>query len=222
MSGISTYQAGQSDLELAPRDLAVLLAPYDASHPLLPTLEGSGGALNIPSYYVSVGNFTKSAGVTLGHTPEITDVDSHGKASPTRQLPNRRVITIGFEPQETKLVNLALYWGTDWLSNVPTVSANAGFAEAIPELPLNLKFRAILLGWDDFNGDDIFIYWIANKVNVSATSDQELVDSNVIRYPYTLNCQADDENQSALTVGICGPGWEALQDVAATGFGGDS
>lgn len=220
MSGISSYQSGQSDLELAARDLAVLLTPYTDTHPLLPTLEGSTGNLNIPAYYVSVGNFTKAAGVTLGHTPEITDVDSHGKASPTRQLPNRRVITIGFEPQETKLVNLSLYWGTDWLSNAPTLSANAGFAEAIPELPLNLKFRCILLGWDDFNGEDIFIYWIGNKANVSATTDTELVDSNVIRYPYTLNCQADNQNQSALTVGICGPGWEALQLANETGFGG--
>jgi hypothetical protein len=55
---------------------------------------------------------------------------------------------------------------------------------------------------------------------VSATQDTELVDSNVIRYPLTLNCQADDENQSALTLGICGTGWESLQTVAATGFGG--
>ena len=45
MSGISQYQAGQSDLELAARDLAVLLCPYDGSHPLLPTLEASGGGL---------------------------------------------------------------------------------------------------------------------------------------------------------------------------------
>jgi hypothetical protein len=220
MSGISTFQAGQSDLELAARDLAVLLTPYDDTHPLLPTLEGAGGNLTIPPYYVSVGNFTKAAGVTLGHTPEINDIESHGKASPTRQMASRRVITIGFEPQETKLITLALYWGTDWMSNAPNLSANAGFAEAIPELPLNLKFRCILLGWDDFNGADIFIYWIANKVNVSATTDTELVDSNVIRYPFTLNCQSDNENQSALTVGICGPGWEDLQDVADPGFGG--
>ena len=220
MSGISTYQAGQSDLELAARDLAVLLAPYTDTEPLLPTLEGAGGGLQIPPSYISVGNFTKAAGVTLGHTPEINDIESHGKASPTRQMASRRVITIGYEPQETKLVNLAIYWGTDWLSNVPNLSPNAGFAEAIPELPLNLKFRAILLGWDDFNGDDIFIYWICNKVNVSATTDTELVDSNVIRYPCTLNCQSDSENQSALTVGICGDGWEKLQDVANAGFGG--
>ena len=220
MSGISQYQAGQSDLELAARDLAVLLCPYDDTHPLLPTLEAGDGGLEIPDYYMSVGNFTKAGGVTLGHSPEINDVESHGKASPTRQMASRRVITIGFEPQETKLVNLALHWGTDWLSNVPTLSPTGGFAEAIPELPLNLKFRAILLGWDDFNGEDIFIYWIANKVNVSATSDTELVDSNVIRYPYTLNCQADDENQSALTPGICGPGWQTLNQVANTGFGG--
>src|SRR6478752_6066012 len=220
MSGISEFQAGQSDLELAARDLAVLLAPYDASAPLLPTLEAVGGALDIPDYYMSVGNFTKAGGVTLGHSPEINDVESHGKASPTRQMASKRVITIGFEPQETKLVNLALYWGTDWLSNAPTLSLHGGFAEAIPELPLNLQFRAILLGWDDFNGEDIFVYWIANKVNVSATSDTELVDSNVIRYPYTLNCQADDQTQSALTVGICGPGWETLQETNETGFGG--
>lgn len=220
MSGISTYQAGQSDLELAARDLAVLLTPYDNTHPLLPTLEGSDGNLSIPSYYLSVGNFTKAAGVTLGHTPEITDVDSHGKASPTRQLASKRTITIGFEPQETNIVTLSLYWGADWMSNIPALSTNGGFAEAIPELPRNLKFRAILLGWDDFNGEDIFIYWIANKVNVSATTDQELVDSNVIRYPFTLNCTADDENQSALTVGFCGDGWNSLNDVATTGFGG--
>lgn len=220
MSGISTYQAGQSDLELAARDLAVLLCPYDDTHPLLPTLEGSGGALEIPDYYISVGNFTKAAGVTLGHSPEINDIESHGKASATRQMASKRAITIGFEPQETKLVNLALYWGTDWMTNVPDLSVDGGFAEAIPELPLNLKFRAILLGWDDFNGEDIFIYWIANKVNVSATSDTELVDSNVIRYPYTLNCQSDDENQSALTLGFCGEGWNTLNTIADTGFGG--
>lgn len=220
MSGISQYQAGQSDLELAARDLAVLLCPYDDTHPLLPTLEAVDGDLDIPEYYMSVGNFTKAAGVTLGHSPEINDIESHGKASPTRQMASRRVITLGFEPQETKLLTMALYWGTDWLSNVPELSVHGGFAEAIPELPLNLKFRAILLGWDDFNGEDIFIYWIANKVNVSATQDTELVDSNVIRYPITLNCQADDENQSALTPGICGPGWESLQDITSTGFGG--
>ena len=220
MSGISAFQGGQSDLELAARDLAVLLCPYDDSAPLLPTLEGVGGALTIPNYYVSVGNFTKAAGVTLGHSPEINDIESHGKGSPTRQMASKRTITIGFEPQETKLLNLSLYWGTKWMSEAPTLSATGGFAEAIPELPLNLKFRAILLGWDDFNGEDIFIYWIANKVNVSATSDTELVDSNVIRYPFTLNCQADDENQSALTVGLCGEGWETLQTVTDTGFGG--
>jgi hypothetical protein len=220
MSGISSYQAGQSDLELAARDLAVLLCPYDDMHPPLTTLEGVGGDLSIPSYYMGIGNFTKSAGVTLGHSPEINDIESHGKAGPTRQLASKRVITIGFEPQETKLLTLSLYWGTDWLTNAPSLSPTGGFAEAIPELPLNLKFRAILLGWDDFNGEDIFIYWIANKVNVSATSDTELVDSNVIRYPFTLNCQTDEDMGSPLSLGLCGPGWESLQAMNDTGFGG--
>lgn len=220
MSGISTYQNGQSDLELAARDLTVLLTPLTSAHPVLTTLEGVGGALTIPNYYVSVGNFTKSAGVTLGHSPEFNDIDSHGKAGPTRQIASRRVVTVGFEPQETKLSTLALYWGTDWLSNKPSLSATGGFAQAIPELPLNMKFRAIILGWDDYNGQDIFVYWIANKVNVSATQDQELVDSNVIRYPFTLNCMADDSTDSALTVGFCGPGFQALCAANSSGFTG--
>jgi|688.fasta_scaffold26064_6 hypothetical protein len=220
MSGISSFQKGQADLELAARDLTVLLTPLTSARPALTTLEGVGGALTIPSYYVSVGNFTKSAGVTIGHSPEFNDIDSHGKAGPTRQLASRRVITVGFEAQETKLANLSLYWGTDWLSDRPAVSATGGFAQAIPELPLNMKFRAIILGWDDYNGQDIFVYWIANKVNVSATQDQELVDSNVIRYPYTLNCMSEDATDSPLTVGFCGAGFQALQAANQTGFTG--
>lgn len=220
MSGISVHQAGQSDLELAARDLAVLLCPYEAGNPILPTLEANDGSLEIPDYYISVGNFTKAGGVTLGNNPEIADTESHGKGTPTRQIPSKRPITLGFEPQETKLINLALFWGTDWLTNVPDLSPTAGFAAAIPELPSNLKFRAILLGWDDFNGKDIFIYWICNKVSVSQTSDQELTDSAVIRYPYTLLCQPDGDEQSPLTFGLCGEGWADLQDITDAGFSG--
>jgi hypothetical protein len=220
MSGIATWQGGQADLELAARDLTVLLAPITSTRPALTTLEGVGGALTIPNYYVSVGNFTKSAGVTLGHSPEFNDIDSHGKAGPTRQLASRRVITVGFEAQETKLATLALYWGTNWMNAKPTISATGGFAAAIPELPRNIKYRAIILGWDDYNGQDIFVYWIANKVNVSATQDQELVDSNVIRYPFTLNCMSEDATDSPLTVGFCGAGFQSLQSANVTGFTG--
>lgn len=211
---ITTYQNGQSDLELAPRDLTVLVAPY-LGNPKLTTLEDdTDGSLLIPAYYISSGNFTKRGGVRLGNNPDITDVESHGKATPTRQLPTKRPITIGFEPQETHRYNLERYWGADWSGVTPT--AFGGVAMVVPDLPLNLKYRVILLGWDDFEGEDIYLYWLGNKANVSKTEDQEMVDSDVLRYPYTLNCQSD--GGSPLTVGICGPGWQTLQASATTGF----
>lgn len=211
---ITTYQNGQSDLELAPRDLSVLVAPY-LGNPKLTTLEdATDGSLLIPAYYISSGNFTKRGGVRLGNNPDITDIESHGKATPTRQLATKRPITLGFEPQETNRYNLERYWGADWSDVTP--SAFGGVAMVVPDLPLNLKYRVILLGWDDFDGEDIYLYWVGNKANISKTDDQELVDSDVVRYPYTLNFQSD--GGSPLTVGICGPGWAALQEVTETGF----
>lgn len=211
---ITQFQNGQSDLELAPRDLTVMVAPY-IGNPKLLTLENvTDGSLLIPSYYISSGNFTKRGGVKLGNNPDIVDIESHGKATPTRQLATKRPITLGFEPQETNRYNLERYWGADWKDVTP--SAHGGVAMVVPELPLNMKYRVVLLGWDDFDGLDIYLYWLGNKANISKTEDQELVDSDVLRYPYTLNLQSD--HGSPLTLGICGPGWAALQEVTTTGF----
>lgn len=211
---ITTYAGRQSDLELAPRDLSVLVAPYLGTSPLT-NLENNTGDLLIPPAFITSGGFTKRGGVRLTNSPDMADIETHGESTPSRQLVTKRPITIGFEPQETHRYNLERYWGADFSSVTP--SAHGGVAMVIPDLPLNLKYRVVLLGWDDFDTLDIYLWWIGNKCNIAKTDDQEMVDSDVLRYPYTLNLQSF--NGSPLTLGICGPGWAALQEANDTGFG---
>jgi hypothetical protein len=208
--------ATRSDLLLAARQLSVLIAPYTTS--VLTTLEDpSTGALTIPTTFLPMGLTAKKTGGSLSNAQDINDIESHGHGSPTRQIPTKRTISLGFEPQETSRQNLEYYWGGDWAT--VNQSVTGGVTMAVPELPLNKHYRVILLGKDDYNGDPIYLYWIGNKVNINKTQDQKLMDSEVITYPYTLNFQAEDSIASALQVGICGSGWAELQTAVPAGFG---
>jgi hypothetical protein len=207
----------RSDLLLSARQLAVLIAPY--STPVLTNLEDPAtGALTIPDAFIPMGLHAKRTGGSLSNAQDINDIESHGHGTPTRQIPTKRTISLGFEPQETTRYNLEHYWGADWAD--VAFSTHGGVVMAVPELPMNLHYRVILLGKDDYNTDPIYMFWIGNKVNINKTDDQKLTDAEVATYPYTLNFQAEDTTQSPLTVGICGAGWDALRSDQDTGFGG--
>lgn len=207
--------ATRSDLLLAPRQLSVLIAPY--STPVLTNLEDPAtGALTIPTTFLPMGLAAKKTGGSLSNAQDISDTESHGHGSPTRQIPTKRTISLAFEPQETSRQNLEYYWGGDWATIAATTMG--GVTMSVPELPLNLHYRVILLGKDDYEGQPIYMYWIGNRVNINKTQDQKLMDSEVVTYPYTLNFQAEDALKSALLVGMCGPGWSMLESNVPTGF----
>lgn len=207
----------RSDLLLAARQLGVLFAPYTTT--LLDNVEDAAtGGLSIPAAFIPMGLHEKKSGGSLSNAQDINDIESHGHGTPTRQLPTKRTITVGFTPQETHRWNLENYWGADW-ANVG-LSAHGGFVAGVPELPLTTKYRCLLVGEDDFDGDAIYLFWIGNKVQINKTADQKITDAEVITYPYTVNFQADDVNKQPLLVGICGPGWDALQEANdGAGFG---
>ncbi|HJT93889.1 MAG TPA: hypothetical protein VJ777_18490 [Mycobacterium sp.] len=214
---IKDIQNAQEELELAARDMTVLTAPF-VGNPALTTLEdATDGSLDVPDYYVAVGLHTKDDGVALGQNIEMVNIRSHGFAGPTRVWANQRDITIGLTPQETNRGNLEKYWGGEWADVTP--SAHGGIVLVLPELPLNIRYRSIALAWDDFEGDDIYIYWIMNKTMISNRDNQQAVDNNVLRYPYTMTALYDKVAGSPAAFGICGPGWDSLQTLVATGFG---
>lgn len=220
MSGISALQAGQSDLELAACDAAVLLAPYVGTTPLL-DLRAPGGGLNAAlvnssSPYRTVGNWTKDEGVRLTNSPTINDIKSHGKGSPTRKIASEAAKGINYNPQETNLLNLQNAWGFP-LSAV-NVNAQGEVLIAIPELPYNILWRAVLLTWDSFNGEDIIKFWIANRATVGERQDMQMTDSSTDNLGVALSFETDRAVGSPVLFGICGAGWTALSEVADTGF----
>jgi|SRR5262245_26906358 len=213
---IKDIQNAQEELELAARDMTLLTCPFVGTTALT-TLEAVDGTLEIPPEYVSVGLHTKEDGVALGQNIEMVQIRSHGFAGPTREWANQREITLGVIPQETNRGNLEKYWGADWADVVP--SSTGGVVMVLPELPLNLRYRCIALAWDDFEGEDIYIYWIMNKVTISNRDNQQAVDNNVLRYPYTFSAKFDKVVGSPASFGICGPGWQTIQSLVDTGFG---
>lgn len=224
MSGIAALQGGQSDLELSAADAAVLLRPLLPSTPILSNLEASGGGLdatliNAASGFQTVGNWTKSAGVTLTNNPTINDIKSHGKGSPTRQIASEAEKSITYDAQENiKLINLQNAWGFP-LSAVSVPSANGGITIAFPELPTDILWQVVLLAWDYKYGGDVFRYWIGNKANLGKRGDQKMVDSNVEELPTTLTFQTHPALPGTpIVFGACGAGFRSINAANTTGF----
>lgn len=220
MSGISIYQGGQSDLELASADCAVLLRPVG---PVLTNLEDStnGGLdqllIGPGSNFITVGNWTKKDGLKLSNNPTINEIKSHGKGSPTALIASESEKSITYTPQEFKLINLKNAWGFSD-DQVSAVSAKGGYTIGIPELPKTLTYQAVALSWTSYQGLDIYKYWIFNKVVVGKRTDVNLMDSDVITHGVTLMAQVHPALPGLPVIfGACGAGVKALASATADG-----
>lgn len=215
-----TFQPGQSDLELAQCDGRVLLAPRTS--PVLLNIEDSGAGgidltkVGVASQFVTVGNYEKKAGVKLSNSPTVNDIMSSGKGSATRKLPSEAKKGIAYTPQEMKLINLQNSWGFT-PSAVSAVSSMGGFTIGIPELPARTQWRCVYLAWDSFQGQDVWMYWIANLAEVGDRSDITGVDSNVFEHAVSLEFLTDPAVQLPVIFGMCGAGVPLLAAAVADG-----
>lgn len=223
MSGISVYQGGQSDLELASADCAVLLRPATASTPLLTNLEdATNGGLDATkigsgSGFVTVGNWTKRDGLKLSNNPTVNEVKSHGKGSATAYIPSEAEKSITYTPQEFKLINLKNAWGFSD-SAVSAVSSKGGFTIQLPSLPNIFFWQAVLLSWTSYQGLDVIKYWIANKAVTGKRNDIGLSDSDVITHGVTLNFLEHPAQPGVGAIfGACGAGVAALAAATTDG-----
>ena len=221
MVDFSGLQGGQSDLERAATDAAVLLKLYTPSSTPITTLGATGtGDLDVAKLtgFTTVGNWTKSGGVSLLNNPTINDVESHGKGSPTRQIAAKAAKGISFEAQENvKLINLKNQWG--FTDDAVTIAAAGDVVINIPELPAEILWQAALITKDVYLGEPLYRYWVANKANIGKRADQKQTDGDVD----TLNTELNFQTHPALpgvpiVFGICGPGWLLMNAGNDTGF----
>jgi hypothetical protein len=204
-------------LQFAARKLTAIQWPNTA--PLINSLHNPAtGALVIPDNGFVIGLHRKQKGGALSNDQTLNDVMAHGEGGPTLQIPTERKINIGLEPYETHRINLENFWGADW--SAVTADASGGVTLRVPSLPINRLSRIALLGRWDYNNLPAYIAWIGNRVNIGKTDAQNVTDSDVIGYPYTMNFQGVDEHDGdPFILDIFGPGWEAMQAEADAGFG---
>lgn len=215
------FQYGEPDLELAQCDGRILLAPKNSTNPLLDIEDAINGGIDLAkvgngSSFVKVGTYEKRAGVKLSNKPTINDIKSSGYGSPTRKLASEAAKGITYTPQQTNLLNLQNSWGFT-PSAVSDVSTKGGFTIGIPELPARTKWRCAYIAWDSFEGEDVFMYWLANDSEVGDREDINAVDSNVYEYGVSLSFNTDPAVGLPVIFGMCGAGVPLLAAAVSDG-----
>lgn len=214
MTDFATLKDAQADLAFAPLNLTVLLAPYSATP--AETLESAvDGSLDVPAEYVSVGHFQKAAGLTIGTDMQSQDIEAYGEADPIRTIISRRKTTFDFSMYQNQRNVLELMWTQDYSGVTP--SDFGGVVLEAPATPKNKYYRAVLLGQDDRDGRDIWVYWLMPKVKLESVDSQSLNDDNVIEYRPTLVAFKDDTLGYSVAQGFAGPGWRDVLHLS--GFG---
>jgi len=213
-TNFESIRSAKAELVLANLHLAVLFAPITS--PVLTNLEDptTGDIVSLANY-TSAGIIEKGAGVDLGNDNTSTDIEAYGDADPVRAIISKRTVTFNADFLETNLQTLQQFWGTS-LSSV-TPSAQGGVVIQAPALPKNIYYRAILLGQDDVDGDDLFMYWIMPKVKLDKIDNQSMKDNGAMSYKMTFKAFRDSAAGFSVAQGFSGPGWTHL--VARAGFG---
>lgn len=206
-------RSAKNELVLANLHLAVLFAPITT--PGLTSLEdpATGDIVSL-SDYTSAGIIEKGAGVDVGNENENQDIEAYGDADPVRNIISKRTTTFMADFLETNVTTLEKFWGTS-LADV-TPSSYGGVVIEAPALPKNIYYRCILLGQDDVNGDDLFMYWILPKVKLDSVDTQAMRDNGAVSFKMTFKAFRDSQLGFSVAQGFCGPGWAHL--VSQAGF----
>jgi len=209
-----SIRSAKQELVLANLHLAVLFAPITA--PVLTTLESpTTGDIVSLSDYRSAGIIEKGAGVDIGNDNTSTDIEAYGDADPVRSIISKKTVTFMADFLETNITTLQQFYQTPLNTIVP--SAQGGIVIQAPSLPKNIYYRAVLLGQDDVDGDDLFMYWIMPRVKLESVDNQAIRDNGAFSYKMTFKAFRDSTAGFSVAQGFCGPGWNHL--AARAGFG---
>ena len=208
---ISTYKGAVADLALAPLNLTVLLAPYSAT-PAATLEDPSSGELLVPTAYQSMGHFQKKAGLNIMTDFQSQDIEAYGEADPIRTIISRRKTSFDFTMFQNQRNVLELIWATDFSDVTPT--SFGGVVLPAPAKPKNKLYRAAVVGQDDRDGKNIWVYWLFPKVKLDKVDNQTLNDDGVLEYKPTLVAFKDEALGYSVAQGFAGPGWRDIVDEA--------
>lgn len=192
---------------------AMLVGKYGTA-PLITTLVASGGQIEVPDTYSSVGWISED-GLTKTKNRELSQVRGWGGASFLRQDVTSQEESVQFAAIEDNKVVRELYDGVN-LDNTE-MSAAGELKYEIVDRPDVQYWRACTLSMDGSGATRVYLATAYHKVSVGEVED--LVESNgddPITRGMTLTAVPDDETGTLATHFIFGPG--ALAYAEAMGF----
>lgn len=215
MPDFESIRDAKADLVLAHLHFAVLFDNISSEAAI--TLEDAAtGGLTVPATAESAGIIEKSAGVSLTHEMDSTDIEGYGEADPVRTIISKRSVKFEAKFLETNKAVLEKFWGTVFDDTNLDVSETGGVTIKAPSLPKNTFYRAYLVATDDVNGSDLYAYYVMPRVKLVNVANQDSKDNDAVSYTLTFQAYRDAEVGFSVLQGWCGPGWRKL--VHKTGF----
>lgn len=198
------------------RDGSVFVAPYSATAITTLTTGSSSDLTALPTNYEDIG-WTNTDGVTYSRSTDISNVSSFGSVEPTRSDVTKDEITMGVVAQETKLLTLGLYTGSD-TTGLTATTTTGEVKIAKPARPGYRYYRVLGLFVDDGDAGEIYIARFMPRARVTEFGEQKFTDGdNGIEYPLTFTGYEDSVIGASHVWYFGGPGWKALlADMSVT------
>ena len=203
-------------LVIMARDAVVLAAPYGTTIPSGITTAPDGTVMSMPPGWRSAGELDQKTGLTITPDLKTVEVRGYGSLGPRRVVPTEENVTLSFGAQESKALNLEMFWGTNFSDVQPNANGETlvkkGYSGALKYWSL------IVIGQDENEFGLVLPYWQFPKVTVTKKDAIKLGMEDALVYPLTFTAFEDEAYGGFVGIGHAGAGFVATS--AAGGFDG--
>lgn len=192
---------------------AVLTGKYGTA-PAITTLVATGGQIDVPNTYESVG-WIGEDGVTMSREREFSEVRGWGSASYLRRDINTEDRTLQFVALESKRRNFELRDNVDL--SAAQVSAAGELKWDMPDRPAPMDWRVVVLGVDGEGAGRFYTAKVFHKMSVSELGEEVWSGGDdPMGFDLTMSATPDDTLGTLGTEFLFGPG--VLAKAVAMGF----
>lgn len=205
----SALEDKKTELIRKSRTGSVFIAPYASTAITAITTTGSDLA-SLPTGYEDLG-WTSTDGVSYGRATTASEVNSFGSVEPTRTDITKDVVTMQVTAQETKLLTMGLYTGTDTTGLTADHTTGEVYIDK-PERPAVLHYRVLGLFLDESDDGEIYFARFFPKARITEFGEQKYDDGDgsSIIYQMTWTGFQDATYGTSHRWLWGGPGWAAL------------
>jgi hypothetical protein len=207
----ATLKDKKQELIRKARDGSAFVSPYSTA--AITTLTTGAGAdlAALPTGYSDMG-WLSTDGAAYSRSTESSEVNSFGSVEPTRSDVTKDTITMAVTAQETSLLTIQLYTGSD-LTAAQAAHTTGEFSVAKPSRPGYKYYRVLGLFVDDSDAGEIYIARFMPRARITEFGEQPFNDGDTpIQYPLTWTGYEDSVLGYSHRWIFAGPGWLALLD----------